>query len=398
MMVLNEISEALRSLYSYRQRAAIALIGIVVGVGSVIAMISVGKIAQDEVYRQFMDIGTDIITIRNEPSGVAQGNKPNFNHQLKELLDIPLFCSSVSSVAPSVSPRWQAGYSGKKIDSAVVLGVTQSFSDLNKLSVKNGRFLSELDQMGRFCVIGDGVYQKMAGLGAKNAVGERMKIGDNIFTVIGVLAPVKTGFIRDFDANMAVYVHITSALRMSGNVEPATTMARVKPGVENSAAKEQVESYFYNNTKVKQLKVTSPEEMVAHMEKQMQLFTLLLGAIGSIALIMGGVGVMNVMISAVSERRREIGIRRALGAKRKDIRDQFIIESLVLSLAGGLLGVFLGTGASFLISYIAKWQFSISYIAIIGGAGVSSAVGIFFGLYPAYQASRLDPIIALRSE
>jgi len=130
----------------------------------------------------------------------------------------------------------------------------------------------------------------------------------------------------------------------------------------------------------------------------MQMFTLLLGAIGSISLIVGGVGVMNVILVSVTERRREIGIRRALGARRGDIRGQFLIESLILSMVGGLFGILVGVGASRLIAHFAKWQFSLSLGAILLGVGVSSAVGIFFGFYPARQASLLDPIVALKSD
>ena len=173
---------------------------------------------------------------------------------------------------------------------------------------------------------------------------------------------------------------------------------RVSNGVTNQAARDQVLNYFRSKTKSSSVKVTSPEEIIAQMEKQMQMFTLLLGAIGSISLIVGGVGVMNVMLVSVTERRREIGIRRALGAKRGDIRGQFLIESIILSLIGGFFGIIFGVGASRVISYFAHWHFALSIGAILLGVGVSNAVGIFFGYYPARQASLLDPIVALKSD
>jgi putative ABC transport system permease protein len=134
------------------------------------------------------------------------------------------------------------------------------------------------------------------------------------------------------------------------------------------------------------------------MEKQMQLFTLLLGAIGSISLVVGGVGVMNVMLVSVTERKKEIGIRRALGAKRSDIQNQFLVEAMILSMLGGAIGIVIGIGVSYVLSIVNNWEYMISYMAILLGVGVSSSVGIFFGYYPAYQAARLDPITALRSD
>ena len=221
---------------------------------------------------------------------------------------------------------------------------------------------------------------------------------DALYTVIGVLNESPAGGMRLLNANDAIFIHITTALRMSTSNEIANMNARVKPGVSNTAAQVQLTEYFRKKIKAKAMNVVSPEEMIATMEKQMQMFTLLLGAIGSIALIVGGVGVMNVMLVSVSERRKEIGIRRALGARRKDIRSQFLIESFILSLIGGLLGILLGVSASYVICWAAKWEFIFSYAAIIIGFGVSSAVGIFFGYYPANQAAKLDPIVALRSD
>jgi putative ABC transport system permease protein len=175
-------------------------------------------------------------------------------------------------------------------------------------------------------------------------------------------------------------------------------IARTGPGVHYSDAEREILDYLGKQTRTPEWKVFSAEELIERMEKQMRLFTLLLGAVGSISLIVGGVGVMNIMLVSVSERRKEIGIRRALGARRGDIQSQFLIESVILSLLGGIIGIALGVTSSYVIASFSKWQFLISYAAILLGFGVSSAVGVFFGFYPARQASRLDPITALRTE
>jgi putative ABC transport system permease protein len=402
MLIKTTIQEALQSLYSTKQRTILALIGIIIGIGSVIAMISIGQIVQTEALKQFKELGTDILTIQKGAADPkAEGGAASRSAvilKLKDILEIPMYCPFIASVAPFVATSASSGYGGKLFENVSLFGVTQSFADLNKLKSIEGRLLSDVDDMSQFCVVGNQVYKKMKEWGAAKVVGEEIKIGGRLFTVIGVLGDTPTGGMRLLNANDSILIHITTALRMNTSNEINNMSARVKPGVSNTAAQVQLTEYFRKKLKAKTMNVISPEEMIATMEKQMQMFTLLLGAIGSIALLVGGVGVMNVMLVSVSERRKEIGIRRALGARRKDIRSQFLIESFILSLIGGLLGILLGVTASYLICMLAKWDFLVSYMAIIIGFGVSSAVGIFFGYYPANQAAKLDPIVALRSD
>jgi len=400
MMIQTTISEAFRSLYSSKQRTILALIGIVIGIGSVIAMISVGKIVQTEALRQFKDLGTDILTIQKDVADAKPGggrSRPAPALKLKDITDIPSYCPAISTIAPYVNAPGTYSYGGKQLEETMSFGVTQSFFDMNKLKVTEGRLLSDVDSMSEFCVLGNKVAAKLKARGAKAVAGEKIKIGGRIFTVIGVLGTTSTGGMRTFDANQAILIHITTAMRMNIRNEISMISARVAPGVANALAQAQVSDYFVKIAKRRDMKVISPEEMIAAMEEQMAMFTLLLGAIGSISLIVGGVGVMNVMLVSVTERRKEIGIRRALGAQRRDIKEQFLIESLILSFIGGILGVIFGILASFIVSYFAKWEFQMSYTAIVIGFGVSSAVGVFFGYYPASQAAKLDPIVALRS-
>jgi putative ABC transport system permease protein len=221
---------------------------------------------------------------------------------------------------------------------------------------------------------------------------------NEIFTVIGVMQAEPAGGMRQFEPNRSIFMHATSAQRLLGKADLNEITAQLRPGATTTQARAQVARYFSSLEKKTSVRISSPEEMIAQMEKQMRMFTLLLGAIGSISLIVGGVGVMNVMLVSVTERRREIGIRRALGARRGDIRAQFLVESMILSLLGGAIGIAFGVAASWLIGYFAHWQFAISGGAILLGVGVSCGIGVFFGYYPARQASLLDPIAALRAE
>lgn len=398
MIIKSNIREAARSLYSAKQRTILALIGIVIGIGSVIAMVSIGTIVSAEVLRQFKEMGTDILNIRKSYSSEKGGRGgQSASIQLSDALNIPAFCPAVLSVAPFMSQGADMSFGGKKIDGSL-LGVTQSFIDLNKLTMKKGRFISDVDEYGHFCVIGSGIYQKMLTAGGTDVIGEKIRVSDRLFTVAGILERVAHSSMRQFEVNDSVYVHITTASRIKGSMDISSIIAQIKPDAGVTAAQEQIKEYFAGKTKTHNITVTSAEQLIESMQKQMRLFTLLLGTIGSISLIVGGVGIMNVMLVTVSERRKEIGIRRALGARRGDIKSQFLIESVLLSLAGGFFGILLGIGASYIVSVFAKWQFAVSFPAIILGVGVSSAVGIFFGFYPARQASNLDPIVALRSE
>lgn len=393
------IQEALRSLFSAKQRTILALIGIVIGIGSVIAMVSIGKIVQEQALKQFEELGTDILTIRkNFERTVGTKAKSQGSITLEEAQAITAHCPSVIQTAPFVTVMGEISFAGKKIQGNL-LGATQSLPDLNKLKIKKGRFLSDLDQFSTFCVLGYAIFQKIREMGLSDPIGQSLKVGDRLFTVIGVLEDIPMGSgMRPFQPNENLYLHITTALRMQSRVEISTITTRIRPGFHYRVAQMELKEYFTQKTQAPNVSVVSPEELISQMEKQMGVFTILLGAIGSISLIVGGVGVMNVMLVSVTERRKEIGIRRALGAKRSDIKSQFLIESLLLSMLGGFFGILLGVGVSFVIAYFAKWQFLISWAAVIIGVGVSSAVGIFFGFYPARQASRLDPIVALRSD
>jgi putative ABC transport system permease protein len=393
MVIKSNIEEATKSLYGAKQRTILALFGIIIGIGSVIAMVSIGTIVEAESLRQFKDMGTDILSIQK---GYGGGAKKTIT--IKDAEGIPSNCSSIATVAPYIQAGLPTWYAGKKVFGPC-MGVTGSFQDLNKIEMKQGRFISDLDAFAYFCVLGDERAARLRSLGLHEPVGKKLKVGDHIFTVVGVLERLPGGGgMRPHGVNDSVLIPIKTAVRIVENAEISNIMARMMPGFHNTTAQAQITDYFSNKVRGPEVEVRSAEELIEQMEKQMKLFTLLLGAVGSISLIVGGVGVMNVMLVSVTERRKEIGIRRALGAKRKDIQSQFLVESMILSLVGGFFGICMGVSASYIIAHFSKWQFMVSYMAILLGFGVSSAVGVFFGFYPARQASRLDPIAALRSE
>jgi putative ABC transport system permease protein len=246
-------------------------------------------------------------------------------------------------------------------------------------------------------VIGSGLRTSF-GSGPEPGVGDALRIGDYIFTIIGVLQPAPHNPMVPVSLNESVYVPLASRRRLLSRPDIGMLIARMAPGVHHLVAQREVEAYFRPRLRGELPEIRSAEQLIEGMESQMQLYTLLLAAIGSISLIVGGVGVMNVMLVTVTERHREIGVRLAIGARQRDIRRLFLTESMLLSLFGGALGTLLGVGASAAVASYSGWLFVLSPTAIPLGAGVSAAVGIFFGFYPAHQASRLDPIACLRAD
>ena len=390
-LLLVNLLEASRSLWASKQRSLLALIGIVIGIGSVIGMVSIGSIVQNEVLRQFRDMGVDIMSIRKGYDGDAK-TELRFN----DIMMLKEETRSVYEVGPYLTGNMEYTLGRNKFNMEL-MGVTESFFDLNKLRIRMGRSISDLDQHRYFCVVGSEVVEFLQKSGNANILGTRIAINGRAYEVIGVLDKAAEGGLRPYGINRAVLVPLSTALRSFENPDISTVMVRVNSQVPVEQVKNDIQDYFRRKVRGLTVEINSAEELIQRMKDQMKMFALLLAAIGSISLIVGGIGVMNVMLISVSERRSEIGLRRALGAQQRDIQSQFLIESVILCLAGGIIGITLGIGVSYIFAYFSKWQFIMSYYSIILGFGVSTAVGLFCGFYPARTAARLDPIKALRS-
>ncbi len=387
----------MHSLVLAKQRTILGIIGIVIGIGSIIAMISVGLIAKAESLKEFEELGTELLVVQSvrSPTG-GQATEIPREFAMGLSIEVPTIVQS----APRLGSTKALSYLGRKIGQGQINGVTSSFAEIVKLKLQEGRFISDLDDRSYFGVVGADVASAMRRVGARQIVGEVIKLDNQRYTIVGVLVktPDRNTLSLDINPNRSVFLSIRNAQRILPGKGIRTVVARSSRGVHYTVATTQIHAYFKRKLKGLNVSVDSATELIEQMEKQMQLLTLLLGTIGSIALIVGGIGIMNIMIASIAERKSEIGLRRALGARRSDIQGQFLAESVILCLLGGVLGTAVGIGGTYAVCHFTEWDFFVSWISISLGIGVASVVGIFFGFQPAYQAARLDPIAALHSE
>ena len=386
------LREAVRSLARARMRTVLGLLGIMIGIASVIAMVSAGEIATAEARRQFEALGTDIVTVhttRNSP-GIA----------LEDATALADALESIEVAAPVIEGGGRFVHAGRSVGNGAVHGVTGAFADVNKLELAAGRFLSDLDAGSFWCVVGAGVAAAIRKTGTLDVLGAAVEIGDRFCEVAGVLRPREVNYALSFDpqADKSVFIPIVTAERTVEDAKIAQIVARSAPGVDDRVAVREVTEWLRARNPRLEIKVESARQLIEQMESQLGVMTMLLGAVGSISLVVGGIGVMNIMLISVAERRREIGVRRALGASRADIQHQFLIESVILTLAGGVAGTVAGSAVTWGICRYTGWEYFVSDLSVLVGLGVSSAVGIFFGFQPAWQAARVDPIVALQGE
>jgi putative ABC transport system permease protein len=277
------------------------------------------------------------------------------------------------------------------------LGVTESFAEIVHVEVL-GRFISDLDGYAFFCVIGSAIDEKIRSYTFKSSLGQQLQIGKNIFTIVGVAKPWQENSFVYANIDHVVMIPIQISMVLSQYATINNIIMQLNPNTKIEKIQDQITHYLQQYVPDKNLFFRSAKELIARMTKQSEIFTIFLGLIGSISLIVGGIGVMNIMLVSVVLRRREIGIRLSVGAKPRDIQLLFLLEAVMLSVFGGVLGIVIGILVAFLMATLWHWEFMLFLLPPLIGFSVSVAVGVFFGFYPAYHASQLDPIQALRSD
>lgn len=392
------IREGVLNLISSKLRSVLALLGILVGTASVVAMVLGGELATNEALKQFKTLGTDLlaVTILDSPSE-EKNAAPKDNLSITQANQLITADKAILDVAPYVQIFDTIRYNGSNLG-GTTLGVTDAFERIVHIEIDQGRFISNLDGTQFYCVIGQGLYQKIKQITYMNPVGQQLEVGNSIFTIIGVAKPWTESSFVYANIDNAVMIPILTSGMLSKYSAINNIILKLSSNADIDTVKNNVTQYITQNVGEKRLFIRSAKELIAKMAKQSEILTIFLGLIGGVSLLVGGIGVMNIMLVSVVERRREIGIRLAVGAKRADIRALFLAEAVMLSFFGGMLGVMIGMLIAYIIALFSHWQFTLFLLPPLIGFTVSAITGVFFGFYPAYKASQLDPIQALRSE
>jgi putative ABC transport system permease protein len=411
---------ALRSLRLQKFRALLTALGIVIGVAAVIAMLSISEGARREALEQVRIMGVNNVRIRSVKPVINERKKQDQADQggwisrygvtTEDLDHLKVLSTDVEAIVPLREVRKDVWARDVKTDIRVV-GTTPGLMDVLDYRPEAGRFLTALDerQARSVCVLGSEARRKL--FRTRSWAGEDVKVGDHYFRVVGVMEE-KPGKAQAADLNNQIYIPYATTMSVYGplsikgsqgtweaiSVEVDEAIVRVKGEDEIPMVDRTVRRALERAHPNGDFEVVVPLELLKQKQKTQRTFTIVMASIAALSLLVGGIGIMNIMLANVAERKKEIGTRRALGARKRDIRLQFLMESVMLSLMGGLAGVACGAAGSRIIQAAAGWPTVISWIAVVLACVVAAATGIVFGTFPAVKAASVDPIVALRED
>ena len=390
-----------RSLRLHKLRSSLSILGVVFGVAAVVAMSSVGEGARRETLQQIAALGIDTVTVKPAPSGPGE---PVASLPLATAASLGQVVPGVSAVAPLRVAELAADAGGRSA-AVIALGTTPAYAEAARLELGAGRFLADLDvsDRKRVAVLGASVVKALFPL--ESPLGESVRLGGDWYRVIGILreraSPRARGAaIRARDLNRAVIVPLPvldrGQSRQADGVDEIVFRVATPEGVVPAAGVAQ--ALVRRATGGAAPEVVVPREILRQRERTQRVFNVVTGAVAAISLLVGGIGIMNIMLASVAERTREVGVRRALGARRRDVAAQFLVESSLLTATGGLLGSVLGLLGAVLIQAFAGWPTAVHPLMLVVALAVALLIGIGFGFYPAWHAAGLDPVEALRRE
>lgn len=402
----NLIKVAINALKRNKMRSFLTMLGIIIGVASVITMVAIGQGSRKSIQDQIASMGSNMLFVmpgNMMSGGVQQGSSGSLRLTIADVNAIRTECDAIMAVSPEVRSSGQAVY-GNSNWPTTIYGGGEEYLEIKSWKVVSGRNItdSEAKSSAKVCLVGRTVADQLFGEGV-DPTGETVRFKNIPFKIIGVLDEKgQNSFGQDQDdVIIAPYSTVQKRILAQTNIQSIQMSARSTE--ESALAQTQVEEVLRRTHKLREnedndFMVRSQEELATTMTSVTEILTILLGAIAGISLLVGGIGIMNIMYVSVTERTREIGLRMSIGGRSVDILLQFLIESILLSVFGGLLGILLGFGASAIVEALTSWPISVMWGSVLLSFVVCTVIGVFFGWYPARRASGLDPIDALRFE
>jgi putative ABC transport system permease protein len=394
---------AVEALGRYRLRTALSVLGVVLGVAAVIAMMSVSEGAAREALAQVDALGLDNIVAQSTGGLNAKGTMKR-NLAAADADRALALVPSATLAAPVVSRYVRVGR-GDRVNANQVLAATASFQHILRLRAARGRLLADTDESARVCVIGAALAQQI--FGYADPIGETIRIVNDHYRVIGVLQehggdPQAGTTMAWHNVNRAVLAPLSSitgkTVSVGQNQPVEEVWLQVRDAERTVELGEVLRRLLLQSRDADEFHIVVPRELLAQRYRTQRTFSVVVGSVAALALLVGGIGIMNIMLTSVVERTREIGVRRTAGAKRRDVTMQFLIETLLMTVGGGIAGIFIGGIVSIGISAYAGWATHVSVTAVLLGFIVSFMVGLVFGLYPAMKAAALQPVDAMRDE
>jgi putative ABC transport system permease protein len=406
MSFLNLIRIALKALQRNKLRAFLTMLGIIIGVGSVIAMVAIGQGSKQSIHDALSNMGSNMITVQpasNLNGGVRIAGTSFQTLTSKDIVALKANAQYISEISPAVSSRGQA------IDGALnwptqMQGVAPEYLDIRKMTLKDGIAFTENDvrTSAKVCLIGQTVIDNLFP-GGENPIGKVIRFGNIPFQIIGILSPKGFNAFGQDQDDILIAPYTTVQKRILAtiyytNIYASATNEQVTDAAVNEMTNILRDSHRLRSSEDNDFTVRTQQELIATLSSTSGLLTVLLTVVAGISLVIGGIGIMNIMYVSVTERTKEIGLRMSIGARGKDIMMQFLMEAVLISITGGVIGVLLGFVSTQIVTLTLKWPTIISESSVMLSFVVCAMTGIFFGYYPAQKAARLDPIEALRYE
>ena len=387
-------------------RSMLTMLGIIIGVGSVITMLGIGQGSKESIRSNIEQMGSNMITIRpgaDMRGHVRQSSADQQSLKYEDYLALEEQCTNISAISPLVNTSGQAIF-GNNNTPTTMYGANRDYLDIRKLEIENGELFTDADinTSAKVCIIGTTVYENLFPDG-EDPIGQTIRFNKIPFTIVGVLKSKGDNSMGMDQDDLIIAPYTTVQKRLMAITYLNSIIASATNENVTEAAIDEITEIMRTQHKLREdeddnFNVRSQQEIMDMMSSTTEMLTILLACVAGISLLVGGIGIMNIMFVSVTERTKEIGLRMSIGAKGKDILWQFLIEAILISIAGGIIGVILGMMAGFAVKHFANWPVSIQTYTIILSFTVCTVIGIFFGWYPAKKAANLDPIEALRYE